>query len=56
MGILLEERRKQLKSKLCKLNVLIKSVGKSFGKKEMATYSQAIKFRSDIESELSELK
>lgn len=56
MDIIIKERRRQVERKLSELNILIGSAPQSFGRKESATYSQALKFRGELESELSGLE
>ena len=47
-----KERREITKRHLSELNTQIENAPKSFGRKETAIYSQALKFRSELEKEV----
>ena len=48
------EELQSSKRKLNKLNQLIESAPKSFGRKETALYNQALKFREGLEIEIKD--
>jgi len=52
LNTIARERQEQVKRKLTELNKLIETAPKSFGRKEAAVYSQALKFRSELEEEV----